>query len=228
MPDWKALVLERMESLGLSPAQEEEIVSELAAHLEDCYEELRTQGVCESEAIDRSLEQVTDWPNLSREIQRAKRKGGCDEPPNENSVAACADQPGCGYGLSDDLNPDCIAAPNRSWAICHLTYKYRDTDYRFAEYLPVADSLAILWSGGRLSIAPCWRTTPSAPGSRFIALDSSLRFGQFPDAHRPDCALPASMVPLRDNLAISHAATGHRPFLRCLAVLEGNCPTSSG
>jgi hypothetical protein len=47
MPDWKALVLERMESLGLSRALEEEIVSELAGHLEDCYEELRTQGVCE-------------------------------------------------------------------------------------------------------------------------------------------------------------------------------------
>lgn len=75
MPDWKALVLARMENLGLSPAQEEEIVCELAGHLEDCYEEFRTQGVCESEAIERSLEQVPDWPNLSREIQRAKRKG---------------------------------------------------------------------------------------------------------------------------------------------------------
>ena len=74
MPDWKALVLARMENLGLSPAQEEEIVGELAAHLEDCYEEFRAQGVAEPEAIERSLAQVTDWSDLSREIQRAKRK----------------------------------------------------------------------------------------------------------------------------------------------------------
>jgi hypothetical protein len=34
MPDWKALIRERMESerLGLDPAQEEEIFSELASH----------------------------------------------------------------------------------------------------------------------------------------------------------------------------------------------------
>jgi hypothetical protein len=37
MPDWKAVLLERMESLGLCPAQEEEIASELAGHVEDCY-----------------------------------------------------------------------------------------------------------------------------------------------------------------------------------------------
>jgi hypothetical protein len=74
MPDWKALVLERLEALGLSPTQEEEIASELAGHLEDCYEECRTHGVGKSEAIERSLEQVASWPNLSRKIRGAKRK----------------------------------------------------------------------------------------------------------------------------------------------------------
>jgi hypothetical protein len=74
MPDWKTLVRERMENLGLGRAQEEEIVSELASHLEDCYEEFRTQGICKSEAVERSLEQVADWPGLLRKIKRAKRK----------------------------------------------------------------------------------------------------------------------------------------------------------
>jgi hypothetical protein len=74
MPDWKALVREWLERLGLSPTQEEEIVSELAGHLEDCYEECRTQGVGKPEAIERSLEQVANWPNLSRQIRRAKSK----------------------------------------------------------------------------------------------------------------------------------------------------------
>jgi hypothetical protein len=76
MPDWKALVRKRMESesLGLGPAPEEEIVCELASHLEDCCEELGAQGFCKSEAIERSLEQVADWPSLSRKIRRTKRK----------------------------------------------------------------------------------------------------------------------------------------------------------
>jgi|SRR5580704_487887 hypothetical protein len=74
MPDWKTLVRERMGTLGFSWAQEEEIVSELASHLEDCYEEFRTQGICKSEAVERSLEQVAAWPSLSGKIKRAKRK----------------------------------------------------------------------------------------------------------------------------------------------------------
>ena len=76
MPDWKALVLERLERLGLSPTQEEEIVSELAGNLEDCYEECRTQEVGKSEAIERTLEQ---WPTgqICRDkfdVRKARRK----------------------------------------------------------------------------------------------------------------------------------------------------------
>ena len=136
MPDWKALVLERMESLGLSPAQEEEIVSELAAHLEDCYEELRTQGVCESEAIDRSLEQVTDWPNLSREIQRAKRKG---DVMNHRTrilwlpalISLAAAMVFLMISTQIALQPRIVAG-----RFVTLRTSTGSTDYRFAEYLP--------------------------------------------------------------------------------------------
>lgn len=76
MPEWKALVRERMGSFGLAPVEEEAIVAELASHLEDVYEEACAQGLCKSEAIERSLAQVADWRGLSRNIQRAKCKEG--------------------------------------------------------------------------------------------------------------------------------------------------------
>jgi hypothetical protein len=76
MPEWKALVRERMGSVGLSASQEEAIIAELACHLADVYEEARTQGLCKSEAIERSLAQVADWNTLSRKIRRAKQEEG--------------------------------------------------------------------------------------------------------------------------------------------------------
>jgi hypothetical protein len=74
MPDWKAVVRERLGDLGLAAPQEETIVAELASHLEEFYEEACAHGFCKSEAIERSLAQVTDWHSLSQQIQRAKHK----------------------------------------------------------------------------------------------------------------------------------------------------------
>jgi hypothetical protein len=67
----------RLGGLGLTPAQEEEIVAELAGHLEELYEEKRAQGLGESEAgeaVWRALDEVADWRRLARKIRRAKRK----------------------------------------------------------------------------------------------------------------------------------------------------------
>ncbi len=74
MPDWNALVRERLGGLGLDPAQQEQIVTELASHLQDRYEELYARGLCESEAMQRSLLQVANWHRLARQIQHAKRE----------------------------------------------------------------------------------------------------------------------------------------------------------
>jgi hypothetical protein len=76
MPEWKALVRERVGNLGLTPSQEEAIVVELASHLEEVYEDACAQGLCKSEAFERSLAQVADWRSLSRKIQSAKHKEG--------------------------------------------------------------------------------------------------------------------------------------------------------
>ena len=56
MPDWKAIVRERLAGLGLRGAREAEIIEELAQDLEERYSELRTQGLPEAEARRRAEE----------------------------------------------------------------------------------------------------------------------------------------------------------------------------
>jgi hypothetical protein len=73
MPDWEALVSERLDTSGLTPEQRDEVVAELAGHFEELYKEQRAKGYCESKAIERALSQVDDWPELARKISAAKR-----------------------------------------------------------------------------------------------------------------------------------------------------------
>jgi len=73
--DWKMLVRERMSRQGAGLAPPDEVMAELAGHLEDCYEALRAQGVCESEAIERTVGEIGDSRQLARGIRRAKRPG---------------------------------------------------------------------------------------------------------------------------------------------------------
>jgi hypothetical protein len=72
--NWQALVRERLSGRGLSSAQQNEVVTELAAHLEDFYEELRAKGANEADAIHGALNEVTNWRQLSRKIYRAKER----------------------------------------------------------------------------------------------------------------------------------------------------------
>lgn len=75
-PNWKSFVRERIGTMRLTPAQEEEIVTELSAHLEDAYIGHLENGLCKTEALERSLGEVANWPQLAREIQRVKCKEG--------------------------------------------------------------------------------------------------------------------------------------------------------
>jgi hypothetical protein len=54
--------------MGAAGTQQSEIVAELAGYLEDLYEDQRARGACESEAIDRALEEVADGRRLGRKI----------------------------------------------------------------------------------------------------------------------------------------------------------------
>ena len=72
MLEWKVMVRERVGDLELDSSEQEEIVCELADHLEEVYDELCAKGVCKSEAIERSLKEI-NWRQLSRKIQSAKQ-----------------------------------------------------------------------------------------------------------------------------------------------------------
>ena len=69
-----------MGRLRVTPAHNEEIVAELASHLEDLYEEQRAEGCGQSEAIEQVLGEVTEWRQLARNIRRAK----CEEDEMNN------------------------------------------------------------------------------------------------------------------------------------------------
>lgn len=74
MPDWNALVREQLAGLVLEQVERGEVIAELAAHLEETFEELRRQGLAEEAAVRRTMLQVKDWQDLRRKIQTARRE----------------------------------------------------------------------------------------------------------------------------------------------------------
>ena len=71
MPDWNALVRERLDAAG-APSVDGADIAELAGHVEDLYEQLRRNGMCESEALGQALRVIRDWRELAERIRRAK------------------------------------------------------------------------------------------------------------------------------------------------------------
>ena len=76
MPDWAQLLKERLGSLGLAAGREDEILAELAAHLEDAYAGWVQRGVPAEEAVNLALMDVPDWAGLRREIYHAEHVEG--------------------------------------------------------------------------------------------------------------------------------------------------------
>ena len=71
-PDWKELVRERMGALDLPRDIQEDVISELAAHLQETYEAARSHRMKEEEAVEPALQEVKDWNVLAAKIRRAK------------------------------------------------------------------------------------------------------------------------------------------------------------
>ena len=69
MPDWKRLVEERLATLNLPPGEIEDVIAELAAHLEDSAD----TDTSASDDENGTLAEVP-WPRLRRAIERTKRK----------------------------------------------------------------------------------------------------------------------------------------------------------
>ena len=72
---------QRLGALGLSPVCEEDVVAELAGHLEDFRVTAIRSGMTEPEAVAKALEEVPDWVVLNQEISAAKK----EEPMNERT-----------------------------------------------------------------------------------------------------------------------------------------------
>ena len=72
MPDWRALVEQRMARLKLPADMREEVWNEISNHLEDVYEQFVASGSNEEEAVRKTLEFVSQWKALARGIELEK------------------------------------------------------------------------------------------------------------------------------------------------------------
>ncbi len=81
MGNWNKIVRERLHLAGLFPAQQDEIITEIASHLDDLCAQYRERGLSESEATERAIHEVTDWRGLAENIERSKQ----EEPMNRRT-----------------------------------------------------------------------------------------------------------------------------------------------
>lgn len=72
MPDWQALVRQRLAGLAFEDAEKDEVHAELAGHLEETYEALFKEGVDEPTAVRRALSEVSNWQDLQQRIYSAR------------------------------------------------------------------------------------------------------------------------------------------------------------
>ena len=72
MPEWRDRVRARLADLRLDPATEEEVVLELAQHLEDRYRDLIAGGQSDEKAADLAWAELEADPRLAREIARSR------------------------------------------------------------------------------------------------------------------------------------------------------------
>src|SRR5262250_2660866 len=70
MHDWKKLVRKRVRAANLDPIRENEIVEELAQHLEDCYRECIADGASASQATRATLDELSHRQKLVGELAR--------------------------------------------------------------------------------------------------------------------------------------------------------------
>jgi hypothetical protein len=73
VPDWKAIVAQNLKEFGLNLPAADEVADELAAHLEDRYEQLLAQGMRDTDAHCLVLREMQDWQELADNIKRANR-----------------------------------------------------------------------------------------------------------------------------------------------------------
>ena len=76
MPDWEEFARRQLDDLRLDTGDREEIVCELADHLEEIYERARASGMSEVAAFRECEEQLGEVRQVARRIERSKHKEG--------------------------------------------------------------------------------------------------------------------------------------------------------
>lgn len=76
MPDWRSTVRSRLEAVRLDPAREIDVIEELAQHLEDRYEALKSAGVDDAEAERETLAELSEAKSFVEELERSDRRLG--------------------------------------------------------------------------------------------------------------------------------------------------------
>jgi predicted permease len=73
MPDFRKIVRERIAPLGLTPDAESDLTEELAQHLADHYQELRSGGATEEAAFQSAISELDDLYHMKVELARNQR-----------------------------------------------------------------------------------------------------------------------------------------------------------
>jgi putative ABC transport system permease protein len=74
MPEWKKEIRRRLAKMKLEPTRETAIIEELAAHLDDCYEESLRNGAAPAEAERRTLAELNESELLERGLRSVERQ----------------------------------------------------------------------------------------------------------------------------------------------------------
>ena len=71
MRDWERYVREHLHLRGLRPERERRIVRELAANLEDVYQDALREGMTDEDAQRAAAEHIRDWERLAADLRSA-------------------------------------------------------------------------------------------------------------------------------------------------------------
>jgi putative ABC transport system permease protein len=98
MIEWTDEIKKRLAGVRLPAGREIQIVEELAQHMDDRYNELRSKGASDGEAYEAALLELSDGGLLGRELKRIGRTA-----PNEPIVPGQERRQGMLAGLFQDL-----------------------------------------------------------------------------------------------------------------------------
>jgi hypothetical protein len=79
MRDWREYVRQHLSAISEYRPVNEDVVAELAEHLEEVYAELQKSGLSQAEATRRAPERVGSWMELRQGIELARQEGTMQE-----------------------------------------------------------------------------------------------------------------------------------------------------